>query len=89
MAVQQINLKPNENPPDNVDHAFVVQDKSGMVIVSGNVAGVDWSGDAAVKFWTNDPVDNLHEGINAAIDWAENNGVGIIYVKTGVPASTS
>jgi hypothetical protein len=84
VTVQQITLKPHENPPGDVDHALVVQDTSGLVVVSGVVAGVDWAGDPAAKFWTGDSSTDLHEGINAAVDWAAKNGVGTIYVKTGV-----
>lgn len=79
MTVQQINLKPNENPPTDVDYVLVLQGKSGTV-----VTGVRDNRDGhSASFWSKDATKDLQEAMDAALDWAEANGVEMMYVKIG------
>jgi hypothetical protein len=77
VSVETRQLAPGQKPPDDEDHVLIVDEGSGWARVTGSVQM-----DAKeAKFWNPPAYPTWNEAFEAAEDWANANGVPVIYTQ--------
>jgi hypothetical protein len=75
------NLRETESPPNDQDWVLVERDSSGQYAGSGSVA----THSRGATFYVPDPAmeGDLEAALSKARSWAEEHGVGTVYVREG------
>lgn len=77
--MRQLDLKPGAKPPADSDWVLITVAKRAPISVSAHV--LDSVPPPATTFYTHDPVNDEHDAINLAQDWARSLGLDSFYLE--------